>query len=70
MYFRYLNENQFTGSIPKEIGLLTKLEELYEKYLKLYIEYLSFNIFRDLSQNQLTGSIPKELSSLICLEYL
>ena len=30
VYFRYLNENQLSGSIPKEIALLTKLIELYE----------------------------------------
>jgi hypothetical protein len=45
-------------SIPKELGQLTKLEDLYHLHLH-----------RDLRDNQLT-SIPKELGELKNLEKL
>lgn len=31
-FARYLNENQLTGTIPKQLFYLTKLTELYVKH--------------------------------------
>jgi hypothetical protein len=54
-----LSENALTGSIPKELGNLCNLEELY---------ILADE--RNLHQNSLTGMIPKEMGNLSNLQGL
>ena len=72
----YLDGNQFTGTIPSELGLLTELE-----YLDLGRNQLTGTIPSALGNltglkrlylngNQLTGSIPPELGKLADLESL
>jgi hypothetical protein len=74
---QYLNFHEgFTGTIPPELGNLTKLKELV-----LYHNQLTGSIPKELGNltnlnwvsvfhNQLTGNIPKELGNLAKLEGL
>ncbi|XP_034229630.1 MDIS1-interacting receptor like kinase 2-like [Prunus dulcis] len=71
-----LQHNYFSGNIPPEIGLLTKLNVLYLNHNKLSasipsdIGRLSHLISLDLSRNQLSGSIPLTLWKLGNLQSL
>ena len=61
--FRMLNNNDFSGSIPPEIGKLSQLHELLVIFLQIIISnYLT--IKRSLYCNQLTGELPIELNNL------
>ena len=69
-------DNNLTGSIPPELGNLTKLETLYLDRNQLSgpipseIGSLSNLNYLALNGNQLTGSIPPELGNLTKLETL
>eukprot|EP00301_Raphidiophrys_heterophryoidea_P006821 c12717_g2_i2.p1 GENE.c12717_g2_i2~~c12717_g2_i2.p1 ORF type:complete len:498 (+),score=138.40 c12717_g2_i2:344-1837(+) len=68
-----MNWNQFEGSIPTEIGMMTKMSslQLYRSYLSgtlpSQIGKLSLLEIMDLGENQLSGSIPSELGRLTLL---
>ena len=75
--FRYLNENQLTGSIPSSIGNLAQLYSLYahscfqfhqQSHIKLTLStqtslFFCVVMFRDLSTNQLKGTIPSSIGN-------
>eukprot|EP00986_Skeletonema_menzelii_P008781 scaffold3803_cov151-Skeletonema_menzelii.AAC.8 len=72
----WLNNNQLTGTIPSEIGLMENL-----KQLKLYENQLTGTIPSEigsmenleelwLNNNQLTGTIPSEIGLMKNLKYL
>jgi Leucine-rich repeat (LRR) protein len=71
-----LTGNQLTGPIPTELGLLTKLRELYLHNNKLTgqipteLGLLTQLKTLSLSENQLTGAIPLELGRLTELREL
>ena len=72
----YLSENELSGTIPPELGYLTKLEELdlSKNQLRRTIPPELGNLSRltllFLYSNQLSGSIPEELSNSSKLEQL
>ena len=72
----YLNNNELTGEIPKEIGKLINLKEL-----EIYNNQITGEIPKEigklinltvlgLNNNQLTGEIPKEIGKLVNLQEL
>ena len=78
-----IDGNELTGSIPTEVGVLTKLKSLclgkhlfsvlllYSKpkqMRSMFLTYLHFCCF--IADNELKGSIPSELGSVIYLEAL
>jgi len=71
-----LSYKQLTGSIPKEIGNLSKLHSLYLSHNQLTgsippeIGNLKELRGLDLSYNELSGSIPKEIGNIPELEIL
>ena len=71
-----LGDNQLTGRIPLELGILPNLItfDLGENDLSEAIPAALGNLFRleslDLKGNQLTGALPPELSFLQALETL
>ena len=72
----YLSENELSGTIPPDLGYLTKLEELdlarnqLRGTIPSELENLSKLTILYLYSNQLSGSIPVELSKLSELEIL
>ncbi|PAP75479.1 hypothetical protein BSZ37_02965 [Rubrivirga marina] len=71
-----LNENQLSGSLPAEIGQMSRLERLYAFGNELSgpipteIGGLSSLTHLALYDNQLTGALPNELGRLDALTYL
>jgi hypothetical protein len=71
-----LSSNQLSGSIPAEIGSLTKLEWLdlslnqLSGPIQATIGRLTSLIDLELSSNQLSGPIPAEIGDLASLEWL
>ncbi len=72
----YLSENELSGTIPPELGYLTKLEELdlaknqLRRMIPPELGSLSKLTLLYLYSNQLSGSIPVELSNFPNLEQL
>ncbi len=72
----YLSENELSGTIPPELGYLTKLEELdlaknqLRRMIPPELGSLSKLTLLHLYSNQLSGSIPVELSNFPNLEQL
>ncbi|XP_028056767.1 cellulose synthase-like protein E1 [Camellia sinensis] len=69
--------NQFTSTIPSEIGKLQTLHRLNldnnplsVRLPKQVVSVSSLSILLDLSQNQLSGVLPMEVANLINLGYL
>ena len=62
-----MNENSLTGSIPTEIGRLTRITQLFFFLSYLFSLFLT-RIFRPLHDNSLTGPIPTEIGKLIQLK--
>ena len=71
-----LRENELTGTIPPELGNLTRLQELYLNNndltgpIPLELGHLTHLLRLDLSQNALAGTIPPELGHLTRLQWL
>ena len=69
-YFRYLNDNSFTGPIPSQIGSLKDLKFLYDFllvfFLKVFLFYIFslFGYFRYLNENSFGGTIPTQIGKL------
>ena len=64
---RYLYQNSLSGTIPTEIGMLTKLTLLYATLLHFsFIDSMNLFFFfqRGPNQNNLTGTIPTIISTI------
>ena len=65
-YVVILDNNQLSGKIPSELGLLTRLEWLHlgeyyvYNHIRSLVSFISF-LVSILDGNQLTGKIPDEL---------
>src|SRR3989338_1373568 len=82
--FRWLYDNQLSGTIPSSIGNLAQLQSLYvhccfQSRQHSYIVTHSFNptsliscviMFRQLYSNQLSGTIPSLIGNLVQLGIL
>jgi hypothetical protein len=62
------------GSLPTELGVLTKLQRLYLRKCNEQVEMMNRIVshfeFLPPDDNSLTGSLPTELGALSELEYL
>ena len=69
-----LNENEFDGSIPEELGLLTQLEQLrldandFVGEIPTELGSLTELIVLGLGKNNLTGVVPEEFAALTSLQ--
>lgn len=72
----YLASNSISGTIPKELGLLSSLKNLdlssnaISGTIPANIGYLSQLIYLDLSSNIISGEIPKEIGLLKKISFL
>ncbi|KAI3889363.1 hypothetical protein MKX03_024454 [Papaver bracteatum] len=71
-----LSNNKLSGSIPSQIGSLSKLTHFdlsknkFSRHIPLEIEFLTNISLLDLSENQISGSIPASICNLSNLNTL
>lgn len=74
-FYRFLQSNNISGPIPREIGNFAQLTKLYYFYFSFIFIlknlYSPFSLVcRSLSDNKISGSIPSEIGNLAQLKEL